>query len=80
MKLAMNLVQIYQNLNELIESSITDKAIDCSFCNNMLDLKMGVHDAILDCVDSLTSNQQKDIFDKLYDIRNDNLVTIKKPL
>ena len=80
MKNVMNLVQIYQNLNEVIDSSITDKAINKVFCNNIIDLRTGVHDAILDCVDSLTSNQQKDIFDKLNDIRNDNLVTIKKPL
>ena len=80
MKNAMNLVQIYQNLDEVIDSSVTDESIKANYCSKLIDLRTEVHNAILDCVDGLTSNQQKDIFDKLDDIRNDSLATIKNPL
>tara|TARA_R110001592_G_scaffold107413_1_gene300670 strand:- start:269 stop:511 length:243 start_codon:yes stop_codon:yes gene_type:complete len=80
MKNAMNLVQIYQNIDEIIYSSVTDKSIKADYCMKLIDLRTEVHRNILDAVDDLTSNQQKDIFDKLNDIRNDSLATIKNPL
>lgn len=71
MKNAMKLVQVYQNLDEIIHSSIKDNSVKPFMCNKLIDLRTEVHDSILDAVDDLTTNQQKDIFDKLEDIRND---------